>query len=242
MSVLKKITNSDWNRGVIIDYSKRLVVTNVPAKCTAEMLKPLFSQCGQINNFKLVGRDPRSHIQQERKGETRTNLLFVEYEKKEQADEAIGKLNGHEIDGVKLIIKVQLSPEERNKQREERERKRQEYLQRKEYREAREAEHQAYLQRKARREARAEQEAKEREAEHEAYLQRKARREAREAEQKEPREPREQRETREPREPRVDTRKKVRNEDWFCSKCKTLNFAHREKCLKKMCEGVAPPL
>ena len=228
MSVLRKIVNPDWNRGAEVDYATRVIVTNVPAIVTAEKLKPLFSKFGEIVNFKLVGRDPRSHIKQERVGQIRTNLLFIQYQTRDSASKAVEGMHNYELETVKLRVSIQLSPQQRKalqEKREQREQEHQAYLERKARREQREQEYKAYLERKAKREQREKEN-------HEAYLERKAKREQQQNESQRKREQREQ-----------DVRpRKPLPVDWFCPKCKTLNFSHREKCLRKTCDGVPPTL
>jgi len=254
MSKLRKIVNSDWNRGFIENHKCVVFVNNINSSVTAERLRALFNNCGKIVNIKLVGRDPVKAIK-EQKGKWRTNYAFVTFETEEEANNCQTNFNNFILEELNLDIKIKKSDEEMKKEREERqlqrEIKHQLYLERKERREQRELEHQQYLERKERRERR--------EIETQKYLERQKRREEKEEEHKKYLERQKRREEMENRNEEKDMRPRkiptsVRqegdfyfytynyegDEDWNCPKCGTYNFSTREKCLKKACEGVKP--
>lgn len=78
---------------------KNLFVGNLPYSVTEDKLGSLFSQCGEVVSAKI--------IIDKYTGQSR-GFAFVEMSTEEQAQEAIKKLNGADMDGRQITVKEAL--------------------------------------------------------------------------------------------------------------------------------------
>ncbi len=75
--------------------AKRLFVGNLPYSATSAQLTELFSQAGKIASLNLI----TDRFSGQSKG-----FAFVEMATDEEANEAIKKFNGYEIDDRKMVV------------------------------------------------------------------------------------------------------------------------------------------
>lgn len=83
--------------------SKRLFVGSLAYSTTAATLEALFGEVGKVENLSLI----TDKFSGQSKG-----FAFVEMDNKD-ADEAIAKLNGKEVDGRKIVVNEARPREER---------------------------------------------------------------------------------------------------------------------------------
>ncbi|MEX2027982.1 MAG: RNA-binding protein [Candidatus Curtissbacteria bacterium] len=88
--------------------AKRLFVGNLPYSATSATLEELFSQVGKISSLNLI----TDKFSGQSKG-----FAFVEYATDGEADEAIKKFNGHEVDGRKMVVNEARPQENRDNNR-----------------------------------------------------------------------------------------------------------------------------
>jgi len=88
--------------------AKKLYVGNISYQYTDEQLKQLFEEVGPVISATII----MDKFSGRSKG-----FGFVEYEKEEDANAAIEKFNGQEIDGHALTVNVARPPKERNDNR-----------------------------------------------------------------------------------------------------------------------------
>ncbi len=75
--------------------AKRLFIGNLPYSVTSAQLEELFSQVGKISSLKLI----TDKFSGQSKG-----FAFLEMTTDDEANEAIKKFNGHEVDGRKMVV------------------------------------------------------------------------------------------------------------------------------------------
>ncbi|MDO8486976.1 MAG: RNA-binding protein [Candidatus Curtissbacteria bacterium] len=75
--------------------AKRLFVGNLAYSVTSAQLEELFSQVGKISSLNLI----TDKFSGQSKG-----FAFLEMTTDDEANEAIKKFNGHEIDGRKMVV------------------------------------------------------------------------------------------------------------------------------------------
>jgi cold-inducible RNA-binding protein len=85
--------------------AKKLYVGNISYKFTDEQLKQLFEEVGPVTSATII----MDKFSGRSKG-----FGFVEFEKDEDADAAIEKFNGQEVDGRALNVNVARPPKESN--------------------------------------------------------------------------------------------------------------------------------
>lgn len=84
--------------------TKRLFVGSLAYSTTAAQLEELFGQVGKVATLNLI-TDKYS-------GQSK-GFAFVEMSNDKEADEAIAKFNGYELDGRKMVVNVARPREER---------------------------------------------------------------------------------------------------------------------------------
>ena len=84
--------------------SKRLFVGGLPYSTTSSQLEDIFSKIGKVNSCDVI----TDRYTGQGKG-----FAFVEMEIDKEADEAIEKLNGTEMEGRKIAVNVARPREER---------------------------------------------------------------------------------------------------------------------------------
>lgn len=84
--------------------TKRLFVGNLTYSITSSQLEDLFAQVGKVVSLNLI-TDKYS-------GQSK-GFAFVEMGNDHEADEAIKKFNGHELDSRKMVVNVARPREER---------------------------------------------------------------------------------------------------------------------------------
>lgn len=91
------------------DYSSnKLFVGNLPWSVTADKLKELFEQFGEITNVQLITNRNTGRSK---------GFGFVTFAKEEDAKKAVNEMNGKEIDDRKLTVSPARPREERSTQR-----------------------------------------------------------------------------------------------------------------------------
>ena len=85
--------------------AKKLYVGNISYQFTDEQLKQLFVEVGPVTSATII----MDKFSGRSKG-----FGFVEFEKDEDADAAIEKFNGQEVDGRALNVNVARPPKESN--------------------------------------------------------------------------------------------------------------------------------
>lgn len=75
--------------------AKRLFIGNLPYSVTSAQLEELFSQVGKISSLNLI----TDKFSGQSKG-----FAFLEMTTDDEANEAIKKFNGHEVDGRKMVV------------------------------------------------------------------------------------------------------------------------------------------
>jgi RNA recognition motif-containing protein len=84
--------------------AKRLFVGGLPFSTTDAQLEEKFSQFGKVVSCQII----KDRYSGQSKG-----FAFVEMENDKEADEAISKLNGTELEGRKIVVNVARPREER---------------------------------------------------------------------------------------------------------------------------------
>ena len=84
--------------------AKRLFVGGLPFSTTDAQLEEKFSQFGKVVSSQII----KDRYSGQSKG-----FAFVEMENDKEADEAINKLNGTELEGRKIVVNVARPREER---------------------------------------------------------------------------------------------------------------------------------
>jgi len=84
--------------------AKKLFVGGLPYSTTNSQLEEIFSKFGKVVSCEII-TDRFS-------GQSR-GFAFVEMENNKEADEAISKLNGTELEGRKIVVNVARPREER---------------------------------------------------------------------------------------------------------------------------------
>lgn len=76
---------------------KKVYVANIPYSTTEQDLEQLFCECGEVLNVNLItDRDT---------GRPR-GFGFIEFGTEDNAQAAVSKFNGHEMDGRPLTVKI----------------------------------------------------------------------------------------------------------------------------------------
>jgi cold-inducible RNA-binding protein len=86
--------------------SKRLFVGGLPYTVTSSQLEEIFSKIGKVSSCDVI----TDRYSGQSKG-----FAFIEMENDKEADEAIEKLNGTEVEGRKIAVNVARPREERPK-------------------------------------------------------------------------------------------------------------------------------
>jgi len=84
---------------------KKLFIGNIPYTATEDQMGDLFSEVGTVASVAII---------KDRDSGRSKGFGFVEYEEDSEADKAIEKFNGHEMDGRSLIVNEARPPRPRN--------------------------------------------------------------------------------------------------------------------------------